>query len=238
MEPLTLCNLATAGVLTLLFVRGLAYAGAHTASAPAARAWSAVLLAWLALAIVLAALGAFAAGPGSTVPWIAVGIAVPTAAGGLLYARSPRLRELLDAVPLQWLVGVQLYRVLGVMFLVAYVDDRMPAEFAIPAGAGDILVGLAAPVVAVAMVRRGARARGLVVAWCAAGIGDLMMAVTLGFLTSPSAFQQLAFAEPNAEITRYPFVLVPVFAVPASILLHLLVLARLRRGGSAGMPHR
>jgi hypothetical protein len=55
-----------------------------------------------------------------------------------------------------------------------------------------------------------------------------VLAVVLGFLTSPSAFQQLALSMPNALITRYPFVLFPTFVVPVSILLHAAALWRLR----------
>ncbi|HVL31288.1 MAG TPA: hypothetical protein VM299_03575 [Solirubrobacteraceae bacterium] len=61
--------------------------------------------------------------------------------------------------------------------------------------------------------------------------------MTCGFLTAPSAVQQLALDEPNVAITSYPLVLSPIFAVPASIVLHVYVLARLRAGlRPAGEP--
>ena len=104
----------------------------------------------------------------------------------------------------------------------------MPAEFALPAGIGDVAVGLLAPFVALMLVRNGAeRAWPAVVGWCALGITDLVVAVTCGFLTAPSAFQQLALDDPNAAITSYPLVLIPTFAVPVSIVLHVYVVARL-----------
>jgi hypothetical protein len=49
------------------------------------------------------------------------------------------------ADPPPWLIGIQLYRVLGLNFLVLYALGRLPAEFALPAGVGDVIVGLAAP---------------------------------------------------------------------------------------------
>ncbi len=64
--------------------------------------------------------------------------------------------------------------------------------------------------------------------WNIAGIADLVLAVTLGFLTSPSPFQRLAFSLPN-ELTAFPLVLVPTFAVPLAILLHLVSLWRLEK---------
>jgi hypothetical protein len=86
-----------------------------------------------------------------------------------------------------WIVGVQLYRALGVIFLILYATDKMPALFAWPAGAGDVTVGLLAPVVALAYARDPRRNAGLVTAWNVLGILDLVVAVTTGFITSPSA---------------------------------------------------
>ena len=45
--------------------------------------------------------------------------------------------------------------------------------------------------------------------------------MTTGFLTSPSAFQLFAFDLPNELISQFPLVLIPVFLVPLSVLLHL-----------------
>ena len=64
--------------------------------------------------------------------------------------------------------------------------------------------------------------------WNIAGILDLVVAVATGFLSSPGPFQALALENPNILITAFPLVLVPVFAVPLSILLHLATLKRLK----------
>jgi hypothetical protein len=72
-----------------------------------------------------------------------------------------------------------------------------------------------------------------VLAWCAFGIADLVVAVGTGFLSSPSILQQLALDDPNVAITRYPFVLIPTFLVPVSLLLHVYVIARLRERSAA-----
>ena len=184
---------------------------------------------WFALAFGLAHAGTFETDASSALPPpIALAIVIPTVLGCALLAFAP-VRQAIERVPLQWLVGVQAYRVVGGLFLVAWLQDDVPGAFALPAGIGDVLVGLAAPVVALAIVHDGAaRARTRVLAWCALGIADLVVAVGCGFLTAPSAFQQLALDDPNAAITSYPLVLIPVFAVPVSIVLHVYVIARLR----------
>jgi hypothetical protein len=108
--------------------------------------------------------------------------------------------------------------------------------FALPAGLGDVLVGVLAPVVAIAY-RRGPRENtNLVSVWNLFGLADLVVAVTAGFLTSPSAFQLFAFDLPNELISRFPLVLIPVFLVPLSVLLHLASLAKLRRDALRQQP--
>jgi hypothetical protein len=58
-------------------------------------------------------------------------------------------------------------------------------------------------------------------------MADLAVAVTTGFLTSPSPVQLLALDRPNTLVTAFPLVLIPVFLVPLSVLLHLASLRKL-----------
>lgn len=51
----------------------------------------------------------------------------------------------------------------------------------------------------------------------------------MGRLTSPLPWQLFAFDLPNELVSAFPLVLVPTYLVPASVLLHLASLAKLRR---------
>ena len=74
----------------------------------------------------------------------------------------------------------------------------------------------------------------LVLSWNLFGLLDLVIAVTMGFLTSPSPLQLLSLDAPNELISAFPMVMVPAFAVPLSVLLHLASLAKLRAAASRG----
>lgn len=188
----------------------------------------AYIFGWLVLAFGLGSGGVFQATPSRAFSPVAVGIVLSLLTGAFLLYRSSVLNTVMAAIPLSWLVGVQLYRVVGLNFLVLYTLGRLPGEFAIPAGVGDVLVGLAAPAVGY-LFYKGYRWSCLaVLSWNIAGIFDLVVAVATGFLTSPGPFQALALETPNELITAFPLVLVPVFAVPLSILLHLAALKRLK----------
>jgi len=182
---------------------------------------------WLA-AVVLGASGVFQTTSSSVFPAIAVGVTLPILMGILLLRRSASINSVLDAIPIQWLVGIQVYRAFGLIFLALYAAGHLPAEFAIPAGVGDVMVGVAAPVVGYLFYKGNRWSCLAVLGWNLAGIFDLVVAVAVGFLSSPGPFHTLAIETPNELITAFPLVLVPVFAVPLSVVLHLATLKRLK----------
>ncbi len=183
-----------------------------------------VLVAWFAIDYGLARSGFFD-GNQPLVPNIAFGITVPLLVGLVAIMRSRSLGEVLARVPHSWIVGVQFYRAVGAVFLYLYFFGLLPGAFALPAGIGDVLVGVTAPFVAYAVMRRHAGARGWVIAWNIFGIADLFAAVATGFFTSPP-YAFLVSDTPNTLISAYPLVMVPLFAVPLSIMLHIVSLRR------------
>jgi hypothetical protein len=163
----------------------------------------------------------------------------PIVIGVLAFFSWPLLRRIVASVPNTWLVGVQFYRVLGVIFVVLCAGGHLPGIFALPAGLGDTLVGILAPFAAVSLARSPKTSANRARLWNLLGIADLIIAVTLGFLTSPSPLQMFAFDRPSGLIAMFPLSLIPVYAVPLSILLHLASLQKLRqeqRSGSRELP--
>ncbi len=189
-----------------------------------------VLGAWFVAALATSWLGLYRL----ATPTIQYALLIPIIAGIVLFRRWSTLRRVVDALPQRWIVSVQLYRAEGLIFLVLYAAGRLPGVFAWPAGVGDILVGLLAPVVGAAYARRSPHAGGWLRAWNMLGIADLAVAVTTGFLSSPSPLQMFAFDAPNEMISAFPLAMIPVFLVPLSILLHLASLYKLRQTQTAG----
>jgi len=137
------------------------------------------------------------------------------------------VREVVDRIPLDRIIGLQIYRALGVVFLVEWMLGAMPGAFALPAAIGDIAIGVTAPWIA-ARVRAGApRAQGAAVLWNVLGIADLVVAIGTGVLTAPGALHLLSPDFPNVAITMMPLVLVPTISLPLSFLLHLIGLHRI-----------
>jgi hypothetical protein len=213
---------AVAAIGALLI--GLRRAGAHGAALllPAA-----ALLTWFVACLLAAGANLYVASA-EGLPTIQYGIVLPIVLG-ILASRLPAARRWLAAMPQAWLIGVQLYRVLGAIFLVLYGLGRLPGLFAWPAGLADIAIGICAPVIAVMIARAPEQTSDVAQAWNLLGIADLAVAVGLGFLTSSSPMQLFAFDCPSDLLTRFPLVLIPTFMVPLAVLLHLASLAKLRR---------
>lgn len=189
---------------------------------------SALLMAWFAFATWTSFAGWYG-GPGRRLPTIQYGLFIPIVVAVLLFFAWPRLRRTLAIIPNEWLIGVQFYRILGLIFVVLYASARLPGLFALPAGVGDVSVGLLAPFAAAAYLRSSSTGTNRARRWNYLGIADLVVAVTFGFLTSPSPLQMAAFDRPSTLIGMFPLVLIPVYLVPLSILLHFASLHRLRQ---------
>ncbi len=195
------------------------------------RTGSALFLgAWFGADLLLAPAPASLVGrnPFYVTPLIPLLDAAPITIALLALWRSSSLRRVVAAIPLPTLHGVQVYRAIGVVFLVLLAQGQLPARLALPAGWGDITVGLAAPLVALALARGVRGARTLATSWNVFGLFDLFIAVGMGtgFLATLLAGSRVPSA---AAMGVFPMILVPTFAVPVSVLLHLAGLARLSR---------
>lgn len=217
---------------------GLGHAG--VARETQLRVWLAIALPftlWLATIWGLALGGVFEprprAGGRPPVPVLPIAILLPTIVAAILLWRSKRVTAMLDAMPAHWLVGLQVYRVLGGFFLIYYARGQVPGLFAVPAGIGDMLTGLFALSVAAYVASGTPLGRRMGISWNLFGLLDFASAISLGAMTSPGPLQVFAFDHPNALVGTYPTVMIPAFAVPSSIVLHLLSIRQLLRRGEA-----
>ena len=185
-----------------------------------------LLAAWAVTVALLARQGFFAPPDlhGPPPVGIALGVALAGMAAGLL--ASPSLRGLLTNQ--RHLILLNLWRLVGVIFLVLMARGEMPALWALPAGIGDVIVGATAPWIARRLERPDGKQMAII--FTLFGMADLVVAVGLGVMTSPGP-AQLFHTTPTAELaTRFPLALVPTFLVPLAFVLHAVSLWQLLGG--------
>ena len=194
-------------------------------------AWLAVMIPftlWLAVVWGAAINGVFRGGI-VPVPLTPLAIFLPVIIGVPILLRSRRIGQVLDAMPASWLVALQVYRVLGSAFLIGWALGAVPGIFALPTGIGDVITGLLALPAAIAVAAGTIEGRKAAIAWNIFGLLDFTVAIGLGLATSPGPLQLIVPSIPNTTAGIYPTVMIPAFAVPTSILLHVLSLRQLYR---------
>ncbi len=114
------------------------------------------------------------------------------------------------------LIGIQIFRLIGLAFISGLQNGTLPATFVIPVSTGDALTAITAPIVAFALGRGGVRTWAAAIVWNALGLADLLNAFSLGSLTGSTA--NLA--------ANYSFVFL---GVTAGVLFHIVATALLLR---------
>ena len=89
----------------------------------------------------------------------------------------------------KWLVGLQLFRAIGGVFLIEMVRGTLPGVFAYPAGVGDLLVALVALAVLVRYARVNFIPGGAVWTVIVLGVLDFLSAFFFGFFSSETPLQ-------------------------------------------------
>ena len=139
---------STVRPLVAAIALGLIWIGAARMEAPAqsryttAGVLSVALIAWLAIAQYLGAANVYFATNDNAVPIILFGLLIPLVAAAVALWLSGNFANLVTAIPLPWIVAAQIYRVAGGIFLVLWADGRLPWQFALPAGIGDVATGV------------------------------------------------------------------------------------------------
>jgi hypothetical protein len=183
---------------------------------------------WIGLAIALGSTGIYAST--ATPPAIGVMAGLPVVAAGVAALLSRKAREVFFALPVALLVGLNAMRFFGGFFLLLALQDRLSGPFPQSAGWGDVIVGLTAIPLTLAIARNPEGHRGALLAWNAFGMLDLIAAVTLGIMSAPgSPLQVFGGTIGSAAVTMLPWSNIPTLLVPFYLITHGIIFARLAR---------
>lgn len=182
----------------------------------------AIVLAWFTLIAWLGGIGIFQGPPDQPPVAVLVAVVFPPLLFWMLMRSVPGFRRQILAIDPVWFAAVMGLRILGIGFLFLYAFGHLPGLFAHPAGWGDMTVALLAPFVAVRLARKPSF---LVSPWYwryhALGMLDFAGAIGSALLARG--------AVPTATILGdLPLVLIPAFAVPLFICLHLAAFTQIR----------
>jgi hypothetical protein len=162
-------------------------------------------------------------------PLIGIFVAAPLVAAVIATA-WPAAREAMLGLPMQVMIGLNVGRVLAVLFLLLEAQGRLAGPFPFFAAWGDIITG----VVALPMMRLATMARAwrttAIAAWDLFGTADLVLAITLGVMSAEGSPLQVFHSAPGSEaMQQLPWSFVPTVLVPFWLILHAIIWVQLRR---------
>ena len=141
----------------------------------------------------------------------------------LVFWVSQSFRSWILKVDIRFLVGVHLTRFVGFYFLYLYSLDRLPYEFAVLGGWGDIIVAALALLLILLVRTSSAKSVFTYFIWNIIGLIDILFVVATA--------TRLAIADPQSmgELLKLPLSLLPTFLVPIIIFTHIVIFIRLYR---------
>lgn len=184
-------------------------------------AW--LIAAWFVFTLSASALHVFRAD--QTQPPVLLGFAAltPVVVFAVWFRASAGFRQFTESLNPATLTFVQSWRIAGFVFLALYVYAILPGVFALSAGWGDVFIGATAPLVALRFANP--EHRRSFIFWQVLGILDLVLALTFGAtagLIDPHSI-------PATPLTMLPLSLIPTFAVPLLLILHIISIGQARR---------
>jgi hypothetical protein len=187
------------------------------------------IAAWLLLVVSFGAAGVFVGPAGKPPLAIAIGVAVPLAVFFASLRFSQSFRAFVLSLDLRLIAGMQAWRWAGMGFIDLYAHKILPAVFALPAGLGDMAIGITAPWIMLALARQPAfAASATFIRWNVLGMADLVIAVgiaavsTIGATGAPGEISV-------APMATLPLLIVPAFFVPFFLMLHTAALMQSRQ---------
>ena len=186
-----------------------------------------VIAAWFLFALSASALHWFRNDANRVGLAVAFAAVVPILVFALWFAASEKFRQFTLSLNPQLLTLAQSWRIIGFTFVLLEARGVLPAIFALPAGYGDMAIGMTATFVAWKLanpIRRNS-----FVVWQLLGITDLVAAVGLGTtarVLSPHGPSMVA-------MTVLPLSLVPTFLVPLFLIFHVICIAQARAWSDA-----
>lgn len=191
---------------------------------------SLLIVIWLVTVLAMGADGFFEARLGQPPLALLTFAVTPVLVFLVAYWVSATVRESVAHADARLVTAIQAWRIGGYSFLLLYSYGFLPGLFAWPAGVGDMLIGLTAPLVAYSAKKKEFVAGRMFRIWNVLGILDLVLAVGFGALGAVLAGSGSDHI-PTTPMSALPLVLVPTFFVPSFVILHLVALFKSRRLG-------
>ena len=124
------------------------------------------------------------------------------------------------------LISLHIFRLIGITFIILALYDSLPKTFAFIAGFGDVITAITSIFVVKAIKKNKSYAKNVIFVWNTFGLIDIIItAVLANVLTKISIDTGIMGVD---TLAKFPFSLIPAFAPPTIIFLHVLIYRKLK----------
>lgn len=185
-----------------------------------------ILAIWIGLTS-LASLSGFTSDFDSLPPRPALFILIPAVAL-IFILRSKHTASILQSIPPQYLINIQVFRVpVEILLWLLLLSGVTPIQMTFEGRNFDILVGLTAPLAAYLTFSKGRRNRKLAIAWNIFGLVLLANILIIAVLSMPTPLRMFMNEPANTEVGKFPVIFLPAILVPIAYYFHAFSLKQL-----------
>jgi hypothetical protein len=135
-------------------------------------------------------------------------------------------KALLENTTLDALVGLHIFRLIGVFFVLLALHDALPKPFAFIAGIGDMVTAVSSLFVVRAIQNKRSYAKKLTYFWNIFGTVDILFtAIAANVITKISMDTGVMGVD---SLAFFPFCIIPAFAPPTILFLHWSIFKKLK----------
>jgi hypothetical protein len=189
-----------------------------------------LLAVWFVFAVFASSLHLFKSNDNRLGPAVAFAAGIPLIIFFLWFTASPKFRQFTLSLDPATLTAVQAWRFIGFIFPLLEARTMLPAVFALPAGYGDMFIGVTAVYVAWKLTTP--TYRNAFILWQILGLADLATAVTMGITARLITPHDAAIT----PMTVLPLSIIPTFLVPLFFILHFICIAQATTWQSSSSP--
>ena len=134
-------------------------------------------------------------------------------------------KKILKLVPVQELILLHRFRLIGSFFIVLLLLGLLPPFFALVAGLGDVITATTSIVVARAINNKYGYAKKLALVWNTFGLLDILVTSATAIYLTKLSIETGAMGV--TALAAFPFCFIPAFAPATIIFLHLSIYRKL-----------
>nr|MCU0327331.1 hypothetical protein [Spirosomataceae bacterium] len=136
-------------------------------------------------------------------------------------------KQIFDKAQLHDLVGLHIFRLIGSTFIILALYDSLPKPFAFIAGLGDVITAITSVFVVKSIKNNEKYAKKLTLFWNTFGLIDIITTAILANVLTKISMDTGAMGVDT--LAKFPFSLIPAFAPPTIIFVHVLIYRKLKK---------